>query len=79
MEGSFDLSPALPCSQLFRWLVFDLLVANDNCHLKNLFFLVFAGHFERSHHRDLLTTGFWFIAQELLLMRERVGLLCLWP
>ena len=43
--------------KLFRWLVFNLLVGNDDCHLKNLSFLVTAGRVELSPHYDLLATG----------------------
>lgn len=42
---------------LFRWLVFNLLVANDDCHLKNLSFLVTPGRIDLSPHYDLLATG----------------------
>lgn len=49
---------ALP-TRLFRWLVFNLLVANDDCHLKNLSFLVSPGRFELSPHYDLLATGIY--------------------
>lgn len=47
---------ALP-TRLFRWLVFNLLVANDDCHLKNLSFLVSPSRLELSPHYDLLATG----------------------
>lgn len=43
--------------RLFRWLVFNLLVANDDCHLKNLSFVVSAGRLDLSPHYDLLATG----------------------
>ncbi len=43
--------------RLFRWLVFNLLVANDDCHLKNLSFLVTPGRVELAPHYDLLATG----------------------
>lgn len=43
--------------RLFRWLVFNLLVGNDDCHLKNLSFVVTPGRFELSPHYDLLATG----------------------
>nr|WP_302175063.1 HipA domain-containing protein [uncultured Hydrogenophaga sp.] len=42
---------------LFRWLVFNLLVANDDCHLKNLSFRVTPGRIDLSPHYDLLATG----------------------
>lgn len=43
--------------QLFRWLVFNLLVANDDCHLKNLSFVVAPGQVNLAPHYDLLATG----------------------
>ena len=43
--------------RLFRWLVFNLLVANDDCHLKNLSFVVTPGRLDLSPHYDLLATG----------------------
>jgi serine/threonine-protein kinase HipA len=42
---------------LFRWLMFNLLVANDDCHLKNLSFLVTPGRVDLAPHYDLLATG----------------------
>lgn len=42
---------------LLRWLVFNLLVANDDCHLKNLSFLVTPGRVDLCAHYDLLATG----------------------
>ena len=42
---------------LFRWLVFNLLVANDDCHLKNLSFRVTPGRVDLAPHYDLLATG----------------------
>lgn len=42
---------------LLRWLVFNLLVANDDCHLKNLSFLVTPGRVDLAPHYDLLATG----------------------
>lgn len=44
---------------LFRWLVFNLLVANDDCHLKNLSFLVTPGRVDLAPHYDLLATGIY--------------------
>jgi len=46
--------------RLFRWLVFNLLVANDDCHLKNLSFLVTPGRVDLSPHYDLLATGVYY-------------------
>lgn len=44
---------------LLRWLVFNLLVANDDCHLKNLSFLVTPGRVDLAPHYDLLATGLY--------------------
>lgn len=43
--------------RLFRWLVFNLLVGNDDNHLKNLSFTVDAGGIDLAPHYDLLATG----------------------
>lgn len=43
--------------RLFRWLVFNLLVASDDCHLKNLSFQITPGRVDLSPHYDLLATG----------------------
>jgi serine/threonine-protein kinase HipA len=43
--------------RLFRWLVFNLLVANDDCHLKNLSFVVTPARVDLAPHYDLLATG----------------------
>lgn len=43
--------------QLFRWLVFNLLVANGDNHLKNLSFLVSAEGIDVAPAYDLLSTG----------------------
>lgn len=44
--------------RIFRWLVFNLLVGNDDCHLKNLSFLVEAGSLiTLAPHYDLLATA----------------------
>jgi len=42
---------------LFRWLVFNVLFANDDCHLKNLSFHVGPSGFNLAPHYDLLSTG----------------------
>lgn len=43
---------------LFRWLVFNLLIANDDCHLKNLsFFMEADSRASLAPHYDLLSTG----------------------
>lgn len=43
--------------QLFRWLVFNLAVANDDSHLKNLSFFMTAQGVQLAPHYDLLATG----------------------
>ena len=48
---------ALP-QRVFRWRVFNLLVANDGCHLKNLSCIVQANTITLAPHYDLLATGF---------------------
>lgn len=42
---------------LYRWLVFNVLVANDDCHLKNLSFYVDADGIRLAPHYDLLCIG----------------------
>ena len=42
---------------LYRWLVFNLLLANTDNHLKNLSFLVSASGIELAPSYDLLSTG----------------------
>ena len=42
---------------LFRWLVFNILVGNDDCHLKNLSFHVRPDGIELAPHYDLLCTA----------------------
>lgn len=49
-QGSTRLS-------LFRWLVFNILVANDDCHLKNLSFFFSADGLRLAPHYDLLATS----------------------
>ena len=54
-------------TRLFRWLVFNVLLANDDCHLKNLSFFVAADGVRLTEHYDLLGTGAYYtkaIAQE---------------
>lgn len=42
---------------LFRWLVFNILVGNDDCHLKNLSFLITDQEIRLAPHYDLLATA----------------------
>jgi serine/threonine-protein kinase HipA len=46
--------------RLFSWLVFNVLVANDDCHLKNLSFRVGADGIVLAPHYDLLSTGAYY-------------------
>jgi serine/threonine-protein kinase HipA len=41
---------------LFRWLLFNIAIGNDDCHLKNLSFLVSHEAIELAPHYDLLST-----------------------
>ncbi|MEL4181550.1 HipA domain-containing protein [Roseateles sp. PN1] len=43
--------------RLFSWLVFNVLIGNDDCHLKNLSFLVTSDGIELAPFYDLLSTA----------------------
>lgn len=45
---------------LFRWLVFNIAVANDDCHLKNLSFFVSPEGVQLAPHYDLLSTSAYY-------------------
>jgi len=46
--------------KLFRWLAFNVLAGNDDCHLKNLSFHVTQENVTLAPHYDLLCTGaYW--------------------
>ncbi|MFX1682202.1 HipA domain-containing protein [Mitsuaria sp. CC2] len=45
---------------LFRWLVFNILIANDDNHLKNLSFFVSDVGIELAPHYDLIATGYFY-------------------
>lgn len=45
---------------LFRWLVFNILIANDDNHLKNLSFFVSKRGIELAPHYDLIATGYFY-------------------
>lgn len=49
--------PAEMRFMLFRWLVFNILVANDDCHLKNLSFFVSSEGVQLAPPYDLLSTS----------------------
>lgn len=46
--------------QLFRWLVFNVVVANDDCHLKNLSFFMASDGVKLAPHYDLLATSAYY-------------------
>ena len=46
--------------RLFRWLVFNILIANDDCHLKNLSFYMSHDGVAMAPHYDLLATGAYY-------------------
>lgn len=51
-------SQALARTRLFEWLVFNVLVGNNDAHLKNLSFLVtVGGDIQLAPHYDLLSTA----------------------
>ncbi len=45
--------------QLFKWLVFNILVGNNDSHLKNLSFYVTPNGYELAPHYDLLCTAIY--------------------
>jgi len=45
---------------LFRWLVFNIAVANDDCHLKNLSFFMSPEGIQLAPHYDLLATSAYY-------------------
>lgn len=45
---------------LFRWLVFNIAMANDDCHLKNLSFFLSSEGVQLAPHYDLLATGAYY-------------------
>ena len=45
---------------LFRWLVFNIAVANDDCHLKNLSFFMSSDGVQLAPHYDLLATSAYY-------------------
>lgn len=47
-------------TMLFRWLVFNILVANDDCHLKNLSFFISPEGIRLTEHYDLLATSAYY-------------------
>jgi len=50
-------SSAIARIRLFNWLVFNILVGNNDAHLKNVSFLVTAGGIQLAPHYDLLSTA----------------------
>ncbi len=46
--------------QLFRWLVYNVVIANDDCHLKNLSFFMGPDGVSLADHYDLLATSAFY-------------------
>lgn len=55
--STLSANPAATRFRLFRWLVFNVFLANDDCHLKNLSFVMTALGPELAPHYDLLSTS----------------------
>jgi serine/threonine-protein kinase HipA len=47
-------------TQLFRWLIYNVVMANDDCHLKNLSFFMSPDGVRLADHYDLLATGAFY-------------------
>lgn len=58
--------------QLFRWLVFNILVGNNDAHLKNLSFFVRSDAYYLAPHYDLLCTAVYGESAAPWLDAERV-------
>jgi serine/threonine-protein kinase HipA len=44
---------------LFRWTLFNILIANSDAHLKNISLIAGSGGYELAPHYDLLSIGAW--------------------
>ena len=44
---------------LFRWTLFNILIANSDAHLKNISLIAGTGGYELAPHYDLLSIGSW--------------------
>src|SRR5690606_38972000 len=55
--ASMCLAPAIARTQLFNWLVFNVLVGNTDAHLKNLSFLVDHQGIRLAPFYDLISTA----------------------
>lgn len=44
---------------LFRWTLYNILIANSDAHLKNISLIAGPGGYELAPHYDLLSTGAW--------------------
>ncbi len=55
--STLSANPAATRFRLFRWLVFNVFLANDDSHLKNLSFVMTALGPELAPHYDLLSTS----------------------
>jgi serine/threonine-protein kinase HipA len=52
-------TPATARVTLFRWTLFNILIANSDAHLKNISLIATKGGYELAPHYDLLSTGAW--------------------
>jgi serine/threonine-protein kinase HipA len=52
-------TPATARITLFRWTLYNILIANSDAHLKNISLISGAGGYELAPHYDLLSTGAW--------------------
>ena len=52
-------TPATARVTLFRWTLFNILIANSDAHLKNISLIATTGGYEIAPHYDLLSTGAW--------------------
>jgi len=52
-------TPATARITLFRWTLFNILIANSDAHLKNISLIATKGGYELAPHYDLLSIGAW--------------------
>ncbi|MDP3785891.1 MAG: HipA domain-containing protein [Undibacterium sp.] len=52
-------TPAVARVKLFRWTLFNILIANSDAHLKNISLIAGSGGYDLAPHYDLLSIGAW--------------------
>jgi serine/threonine-protein kinase HipA len=52
-------TPATARITLFKWTLYNILIANSDAHLKNISLIAGPGGYELAPHYDLLSTGAW--------------------